>query len=277
MTLDDFSIEGKTAIVTGSARGIGKAIALTLAEAGADVVVADIRDEIEETRKEVEAQGQKCLAVKTDVRDDAQVQAMVQATVDTFGKVDILVANAGVERVKPLRLVDGQPPTPMRVQPKLDSGLTEEDWDFIMDVNVRGYVRCARAVGEHMLKQRSGKIIAIGSGAGIRGGANTTAYATSKAGVHRFTQSLAQEWGSFNINVNAIAPGAYGPTEIWDHEEWNIPREEQFANLDIFMQYVPMQRWGVPRELGLQVVFLASEASSYITGQVICSDGGLIL
>ena len=147
MTLNDFSIEGKTAIVTGSARGIGKAIALTLAEAGADVVVADIREEIEQTRKEVEAQGRKCLAISTDVRDDAQVQAMVQETVDTFGKIDILVANAGVERVKPLLLVDGQPPVPLRVQAKLDSGLTEEDWDFIMDVNVMGYVRCARAVG----------------------------------------------------------------------------------------------------------------------------------
>lgn len=277
MILEDFSIEGKTAIVTGAARGIGKAIALTLAEAGADVVAADIREEIEETRKEVEAQGRKSLAISTDVRDDEQVQAMVQKTVDTFGKIDILVANAGVERVKPLLLVDGQPTTPMRVQAKLDSGLTEDDWDFIMDVNVRGYVRCARAVGVHMLKQRSGKIIAIGSIAGMRSGANTTAYATSKAGVHRFTQSLAQEWAGFNINVNAIAPGAYGPTEIWDHEEWNIPREEQFENLDMVRQFIPMQRWGAPRELGVQVVFLASEASSYITGQVISSDGGLML
>ena len=132
-----------------------------------------------------------------------------------------------------------------------------------------------------MIERKRGKIIGIGSIAAMRFGANTTAYAASKAAVHRFAQSLAQEWAGFNINVNAIAPGAFGPTPIYWHPEWNITREAHEAALYRINSFIPLQRdtegWGRPRELGLLVAFLASEAASYITGHVLVADGGVSL
>ena len=281
MVLKEFDIGGNSAIVTGAARGLGKAVALTLAEAGADVAVADFREEVEETARETRELGRKSIAVRTDVREAEQVEHMVQAALAEFGKVDIMVANAGVEWVKPLLLVDGKPPVRMRVDVNLESGLEEEDWNQTFDVNLHGFVRCARAVGPHMIERKRGKIIGIESIAAMRFGANTTAYAASKAAVHRFAQSLAQEWAGFNINVNAIAPGAFGPTPIYWHPEWNITREAHEAALYRINSFIPLQRdtegWGRPRELGLLVAFLASEAASYITGHVLVADGGVSL
>lgn len=284
MVLEEFDIEGKTAIVTGAARGIGKGIALTLADAGVDVVVTDVLQEpLEETAAEIQQMGRKSLAVVTDVRKTEQVENMVEATVDHLGKIDILVANAGVEAVKPVVLVDGdKSPAQMRVDARFDSGLTDEEWDWMLDVNLRGYARCARAVGPHMLKQKSGKIIGIGSIAGMRYGANTTAYAAAKAGVHRFTQALAQEWAGYDINVNAIAPGAF-PTPIWSEnlKNWNVTAEENEKSMEMVSSFTPLQRdtggWGSPREMGLLVVFLASKASSFMTGQILVADGGVSL
>ena len=201
----------------------------------------------------------------------------MEATVAQFGKVDIMVAVAGVETPKPLLLVDGQPPVPMRAPVRLDSGLTEEEWDWHINVNLNGFRRCAVAVGPHMIKQRSGKIIGFGSIAGIRRCPNSTAYAAAKAAVHHFTRSLAAEWAVFNINVNTIAPGWFGPTQIYWHPEWNITREENEASIARIPSSIPLGRIGEPREIGLLVVFLASDASSYMTGQILVADGGISL
>ncbi|MBT6119035.1 MAG: SDR family oxidoreductase [Rhodospirillaceae bacterium] len=287
MTLKEFNLEGKTAIVTGAARGLGRSIALTLAEAGADVVAADIspqvllsRDLSDSTQKldqtcdEIRQLGRKSLAVFADVGQTEQVEEMVEAAVAEFGKVDILVNNAGVDLPKPLLLVDGKPPVPMRVPVQLDSGLTEEEWDTMININLNGFRRCAVAVGRHMIERRSGKIIGLGSVVGLRARANAAAYAASKAAVHRFTQALALEWGGFNINVNTIAPGPIVPTDSWWVPRWNVSREENDASIERIPARVPLGRAGDPREIGLLAVFLASDASNFMTGQVIALDGG---
>lgn len=276
MSLKEFDLTGKSAIVTGAARGLGKGIALTLADAGADVVIADVLPEIEATSEEVRERGRKSLAISTDVRDTEQVDAMVEATVAEFGKIDILVANAGVDIKKPLILVDGdQAPLRMRAPANFDSALLEEEWEKMLDINLKGYVRCAVAVGRHMIKQRSGRIIGIGSVAGLMAGDIGTIYAASKAGVHRFSQALSREWAPFNITVNCIAPGAFGPTESWYVPSWNISREENEKSFEKVIRSVPLKRFGDTRELGMLTVFLASEAGGYVSGQVIAHDGGI--
>jgi NAD(P)-dependent dehydrogenase (short-subunit alcohol dehydrogenase family) len=273
--LKEFDLAGKTAIVTGAARGVGKGIALTLADAGADVVVTDILPEIEETRTEIQDMGRRSLAIPTDVRQTAQVDAMVEATVAEFGKVDILVSNAGIDIKKPLILVEGDSPLRMRADAHFDSPLLEDEWEAMLDINLKGYVRCAIAVGRHMIKQKSGRIIGIGSVAGLMAGDIGTIYAASKAGVHRFSQALSREWAPFNITVNCIAPGAFGPTESWYVPSWNISREEHEESFKRVIRSVPLKRFGDTRELGMLTVFLASEAGSYVTGQVIAHDGGI--
>jgi NAD(P)-dependent dehydrogenase (short-subunit alcohol dehydrogenase family) len=276
MAIKDFQLDGMSAIVTGSAQGIGKGVALALAEAGADVVIADISDEAEATADEVRAMGRKSLAVKVDVRDTEQVENMADTTVKEFGKVDILVANAGVDIMRPLFLVDGKPPVPLRVEkPNLEKGLTEPEWETMLDINLKGYVRCAKAVGKYMMEQKSGKIIGIGSVAGIRHGENSTIYAASKAGVHRFSQALCLEWAPFNINVNAIAPGAIGPTDAFYVPSWNASREDHQKSFKLLESLVPKKRFGSPREVGMLAVYLASPAGDYINGQVIAIDGGI--
>jgi 2-deoxy-D-gluconate 3-dehydrogenase len=273
--LKEFDLAGKTAIVTGAARGVGKGIALTLADAGADVVVTDILPEIEETRTEIQDMGRRSLAIPTDVRQTAQVDAMVEATVAEFGNVDILVSNAGIDIKKPLILVEGDSPLRMRADAHFDSPLLEDEWEAMLDINLKGYVRCAIAVGRHMIKQKSGRIIGIGSVAGLMAGDIGTIYAASKAGVHRFSQALSREWAPFNITVNCIAPGAFGPTESWYVPSWNISREEHEESFKRVIRSVPLKRFGDTRELGMLTVFLASEAGSYVTGQVIAHDGGI--
>jgi len=274
MGLKDFNLDGRIAIVTGASQGVGRGVALTLAEAGADVVVSDISDGIEQTSAEIQKLGRKSLAIPADVRKTEQVESMVEKTVAEFGKVDILVANAGVDIMKPLLLVDGRAPVPLRARARLDSGLEEDEWETMLDINLKGYIRCARAVGVHMMKQKSGRIIGIGSYAGIRHGENSTVYAASKAGVHRFSQALALEWAEFKINVNALALGAFGPTESWYVPSWNISREEHEKSFEKITRSIPLHRFGDPRELGLLIVYLCSDAGSYMTGQVISLDGG---
>jgi NAD(P)-dependent dehydrogenase (short-subunit alcohol dehydrogenase family) len=276
MGLKDFELTGKTAIVTGAAGGIGKGVATTMAEAGADVVIADISPTAVETAAEIsKATGRRCIAVITDVRDTESVEAMVATTMKEFGKIDILVANAGVDIMKPLLLIDGKPAVPLRCDAKFDSSLQEDEWETMLDINLKGYVRCARAVGVHMIKQKSGCIIGIGSVAGIRHGENSVVYAASKAGVHRFSQALALEWAPFNINVNAIAPGAIGPTDAFYVPSWNCSREEHEKSFELLKSFIPKRRFGSVRELGLSCVFLASAAGNYYNGQILVPDGGI--
>ena len=275
MILKEFDLEGKVAIVTGAGRGIGKAIALTMAKAGADIVAsARTAEQIEQTAAEVRQLGRRSLSIPTDVCKSDQVEKLAEAAIGQFGKIDILVANAGFNIMKPLLLVEGL--VPMRAPTRWDSNLTEQEWDTIINIDLTGVVRCARAVGPHMIKQRRGKIINIGSEAGFIGGANNTVYTVAKAAVHRFTQALALEWAPFNINVNAIAPGRFR-TDVWKRPEWHITDEENEASMQMITSAIPLKRWGDVQELGLLAVFLASDASNYITGVVIPCDGGTTL
>lgn len=240
-------------------------------------MAARTKQEIEQTGAEVRQLGRKSLVIPTDVGQTDQVEKMVEAAIARFGKVDIMVANAGIDIAKPLVLAEGVPPSRTFSSARIDSELTEQEWHTVINVNLDGVVRCAKAVGPHMIKQRRGKIINIGSIDGVRGAGNDIAYATAKGAVHRFTQALALQWAPFNINVNAIAPGPF-LTEIWRRRpEYHMTHEEIDAALESIPSGVPLGRWGRLRELGLLAVFLASNASSYITGQILVSDGGVSL
>jgi NAD(P)-dependent dehydrogenase (short-subunit alcohol dehydrogenase family) len=245
-----FSLSGKIAVVTGGSRGLGKAIALGLARSGADVVIADILErESKETVKEIEKLGRRSMFVKTDVSKGKDAENMVKKTVEKFKRIDILVNNAGVYKATPMESVE------------------ENEWDRIMDVNVKGQFLCAKEVGEQMIRQRSGKIINIASVAGEFAFAQSTAYNSSKAGVILLTKTLALEWAKHNIQVNAIAPGVFQTTMTA-----GLIKDEEFRGM--IKNRVPLGRSGEPNELVGAAIFLASDASSYVTGSVITVDGG---
>jgi 3-oxoacyl-[acyl-carrier protein] reductase len=246
-------LSGKVAIVTGSARGIGQAIALKLAEAGADIVVNDIpvaSEAMENTTGEIKKLNRKVLAIAADVSSTNDVNSMVETVINTFGHVDILVNNAGVTRDQLL----------MR--------MTDEEWDTVLNIDLKSAFLCTRAVLRHMLKQRSGRIISIASIVGIIGNASQANYSAAKAGVIAFTRSVAKEVGSRGITANAIAPGFIETkmTEILDEKRRRA-----------FLDRVPLGVAGSPRDVAEAVAFLASEEAKYITGQVLCVDGGLAM
>ncbi len=245
------SLAGKTAIVTGSGRGLGRAIALAYAEAGADLVItARTLREIETTGKEIEQRGCRALVTPCDVTDTNSVQAMVAKTLETFGKIDILVNNAGGGRQKPVL------------------EMTDEEWHWGIGVNLTSTFLCSRAAGRHMAARKEGKVINIASGWGYRGRRGSAAYCASKAGVINFTRVLAVEWGRYNIQVNSIAPGYFPLTAPKDD------REAQARAVRI--SRIPLGG-GVPEDIGPLAVFLASNGSNYITGQTFLLDGGALL
>jgi 3-oxoacyl-[acyl-carrier protein] reductase len=246
-------LSGKVAIVTGSARGIGRAIALKLAEVGADIVVNDIAaasESLENTAAEIKALNRKALAITADVSSKDDVNRMVEAAVTTFGHIDIMVNNAGVTRDQII----------MR--------MTDEEWDTVLNIDLKSAFLCTRAVLRHMLRQRSGRIISIASIVGITGNAGQANYAAAKAGIIAFTRSLAKEAGSRGITANAIAPGFI---------ETKMTEKLDDKQRQAFLGRVPLGVAGTPRDIAETVAFLASEEAKYITGQVICVDGGLAL
>jgi 3-oxoacyl-[acyl-carrier protein] reductase len=246
-------LSGKVAIVTGSARGIGRAIALKLAEVGADIVVNDIAaasDSLESTAAEIKALNRQALAVTADVSSKDDVNRMVEAAVTTFGHIDIMVNNAGVTRDQLL----------MR--------MSDEEWDTVLNIDLKSAFLCTRAVLRHMMRQRSGRIISIASVVGIIGNASQTNYSAAKAGVIGFTRSVAKEVGSRGITANAIAPGFI---------ETKMTEQLDEKRKQAFLQRVPLGVSGTPRDVAEVAAFLASEEAKYITGQVICVDGGLAL
>ena len=245
-------LKGKVAIVTGSGRGIGKAIALKLAENGADIVINDIpgSDYADETKKEIEALGVKAIVVRGDVRNKEDVDALISQTVETFGKIDILVNNAGITR-------DG-----------LMIRMSEEDWDMVLDINLKGAFNCIKAAARPMMKQRSGSIINIASVVGVMGNTGQANYTASKAGLIGLTKTVAKEFSSRNIRANAVAPGF-----IESHMTDVLPEDVKKQYFDA----IPLSKFGTTEDVAKAVLFLASDLSSYVTGQTINVDGGLVM
>lgn len=244
-------LSDKVALVTGGAQGIGKAIALLLARHGADLVISDINlEKAQETANEIQGMGRKSLAIRTNVADLQDVERMIETIVGQFGRIDILVNNAGITR------------------DRLILRMTEEDWDAVLDVNLKGTFNCTKAVIRHMSKQKSGKIVNIASVSGEMGNPGQANYSASKAGVIGLTKTIAREFAARGINVNAIAPG-YIQTPMTDA----IPEKAKEA----LKQMIPMERLGYPEDVAQAVFFLVSENSSYITGQILNVNGGIYM
>jgi NAD(P)-dependent dehydrogenase (short-subunit alcohol dehydrogenase family) len=246
---DLFDIKNRVALVTGASRGIGKSIAIGLAKTGVNLVVCSHASSIDDTVHMVKESGGTIVGVKTDVSKESDVAAMVKQAIESFGRIDILVNNAGVYINKDVK------------------DFSEEEWDLILDTNLKGYFLCARAVGREMIKQKSGKIINITSIAGLGAMPNTAVYAASKAGIIGLTKGLAVDWAKYNINVNAVAPGDV-ITEVSREQH---PDHEYIARV---LNSIPMNRSAMPDELVGTIIFLASKASDYITGSLIVYDGG---
>jgi len=248
---EELGLTGQVALVTGAAQGIGRAIALLLARNGADIIVSDINlEKAEETAKEIEETGQRAMAIKVDVAHSEEVERMVETILERFGRIDILINNAGIAR------------------DKLILRMTEEDWDVVLNVNLKGTFNCTKAVVKHMSKQRSGKIVSIASVVGEMGNVGQANYSASKAGVIGFTKTIAREFAQRGININAIAPG-YIETPMTDV----LPEKAKEG----LRQLIPMNRLGRPEDVAEAVLFLVSETSSYITGQVLNVNGGIYM
>jgi 3-oxoacyl-[acyl-carrier protein] reductase len=244
-------LKDKCAIVTGAGRGLGRAIALRLAELGANIVVNYRNSEKEEELiQEIKAKGVEALMVKADVSSFKECEELVKAAVEKFGKVDILVNNAGITKDTLL----------LRMK--------EEDFDKVIDINLKGCFNTTKHISSVMLKQKSGRIINISSVIGLIGNAGQANYAASKAGIIGFTKSCAKELGSRGITVNAIAPG-FIETEMTDVLSDKLK--------DTMINNIPLKRFGNPKDVANLVAFLAGDDSAYITGQVINVDGGMVM
>lgn len=250
--IDFCSMQGRVAVITGGARGIGRAIAEKLASLGADVVIADMLvDLAEKTADEISSSTKrKILAVKVNVTDGKSASEMIGEAIKQFGRVDILVNNAGIAR------------------DMLILHMEEADWDAVLSVNLKGAFNCSKAVIRPMIKQRYGRIVNISSVSGQAGQAGQTNYSASKAGVIGFTKALAREVASRQITVNAVAPG-YISTSLTN----DLPEELKKS----FLAATPVGRMGKPEEIAAAVAFLASEEAAYITGQVLAVDGGMAM
>ncbi|NGP07784.1 3-oxoacyl-ACP reductase FabG [Rhodococcus sp. 14C212] len=244
------SLEDKVAIVTGAGRGLGRSMAKALVGAGASVTVAArTGTELDAFVAEAKESGGQALACPTDITDEASVERMVEATVETFGRVDILVNNSGIVATRPL----------------VEQSAAE--WDSVVDTNLRGTFLATRAVGRHFLAQQSGKVVNIASNFALQGVANHAAYSASKAGVIAFTRAMAIEWSRQNIQVNAIAPG-YFATAL------NAEMREDAHTLEKVVRAIPARRLGEPDEITPWLLLLAGSDSSFVTGEVIVIDGG---
>ena len=274
MAAGNYNLDGRVAIVTGAAgiRGMGRAIALTLANAGADVAVCDLYADtvgsfdLEGTANEVRKVGRRSLAIKTDITQESDVKNLVNTVVKEFGRIDILVNNAGFGVAEPIL------------------NLSLKTWDKVMDINLKGCFLCCQAAAKVMVKQKRGAIVNIASTSSRRGSPPLVPYGTAKAGVLSFTRAAAQEFAPYGIRVNGIAPGPT-VTDMPSHIAEGGPvsngemitqmREQVFSgNLGLM---VPLGRYGMPTDIANVALFLCSDASSYVTGETLMVDGGLLM
>lgn len=245
-------LSGKVAVVTGSSRGIGKAIAIELARRGAKVVVNYLVNaaEAQETVDTIQAEDGEAVIIQADVSSTQEASDMIKNTIELFGRLDILVNNAGITK------------------DKLLLRLSEDEWDSVQNTNLKGTFNCTKPAVRQMMRQRFGRIINISSVAGQMGNAGQTGYSASKAGQIGFTKALAREVGSRQITVNAVAAG-YIETDLWN----DVPEEYKESTLEM----IPLGRKGIPEEIAYTVAFLASDEAGYITGQCLAVDGGLAM
>jgi len=244
-------LKDKVALITGGARGIGKAIALLFAQEGADIIIGDVNiEEASKTCLEIEALGRKVLPIEMDVTDYDKCEEAVNKILDKFTKVDILVNNAGITK------------------DNLLVRMSQQEWDAVLDVNLKGTFNCIKAVSRPMIKQRGGRIINIASIIGIIGNAGQANYSASKAGIIALTKTAAKELAGRNINVNAVAPG-FIQTEMTAGLADDLKEKMK--------QAIPLSKFGTPGDVAAVCLFLASSESSYITGQTIVVDGGMVM
>jgi len=245
-------LSNKVAVVTGGARGIGRAIAETLAQRGADVMIGDLmEDRVKATAAEIaSATSRRVVGSRVNVADSQSAKEFIERAVEQFGRVDLLVNNAGITR------------------DNLIVRISDEDWDAVLDVNLKGAFNCCKAVARQMMKQRYGRIVNITSVVGLAGNAGQTNYASSKAGLIGLTKSLAKELGPRNITVNAVAPG-FVTTALTDV----LPQELK----ETAIKMTPLGRPGTPEDIARAVAFLVSDDAAFITGQVLSVDGGFVM
>jgi len=259
MDVSQFSLEGQVALITGGSRGMGEATAIGFAKAGADVAVTSRKlPELERVANEVRNLGRKALAIETHVGRINQLQPLVDKVVAEFGKIDILVNNAGTNFF----------------MPAID--MTEEGWDAVINLDLKGLFFLSQAVARVMREHGGGKIINVASVSGFRVQVPTGHYSIAKAGVIMATKVMALEWAEYSIRVNCIAPGAI-ETRLYDAIFSLLPEDEAKAQKEAAAKRIPMGRVGEPREIADTMIFLASEASSYVTGQTFVVDGGSLL
>lgn len=249
MMLDKFNLEGKAAIVTGSSTGLGQGMIIGLAEAGADITGVDYVDSTE-TRKMVEKIGRRFLEIKANLLITEPIESIIEQTVKEYGRVDILINNAGI----------------IRREDAID--FTEKDWDDVIDINAKTVFFFSQAIARQFVKQKTGgKIINIASMLSFQGGIRVPSYTASKSAVMGLTRALANEWAKYKINVNAIAPGYMATNNT------KALREDK-ARSKAILDRIPAGRWGLPEDVAGPAVFLASEASDYVNGYTIAVDGG---
>ena len=244
-------VDGKIAIVTGAAQGIGKAIASLLGERGADVVVSDLNFQLAQaTAEDMRSKGIKCLVFQVDVSKIEECEKMAKEVVEKWGKIDILVNNAGI------------------TQDNVLLRMNQQQWDKVIEVNLKGTFNCTKAVLRYMFRQKSGRIVNIASVSGVMGNAGQANYCASEAGIIGFTKSIAREYAERGIRVNAVAPGF-----IMTSMTESIPSKQR----EVLQAQIPLKRLGTPDDVAQAVLFLASDASSYITGHVLHVNGGLYM
>jgi gluconate 5-dehydrogenase len=247
---DLFDLTGKVAIVTGTSRGLGQYFGRAMAKAGADLVITSRKlSSLTEFKREIESLGRRALPVEMDVLSQGDIQNMVRLAIEEYGKIDILVNNAGLNIRSP------------------SAEFAWQDWDTVLDTNLKGNFFCAQAVAKEMIKRKYGRIINMGSCTCVFGMEGIAPYAASRGGVLLMTRSLAAEWGKYNITVNVLAPGWFKTAQnaaLYENKQW----------LENIKSRIPLNRPGLPNDLDGTVIFLASDASAYITGQIILVDGG---